>query len=402
MSYETGELPMGADARVWQIPPYNRWAFWNLDHILPGRVIPRSLNPRPLATAAVPGLLQTPLTDTTGAATTVAEVFERSYTDAYVVVRDDTVVAEWYGGTGGPHRPHAIMSITKSVVGCVAGGLVEDGLLDTTRPVTAFIPELIGTGYDGATVRDVLDMRTSVRFREDYLDPTSEIAQMSDWLGWTTPYGEARPPGLYGFLRSLRAGGTSGRFVYRSTDTDVLGWVCERVTGVPMDIQIRDRIWQPMGAESDARMLCDTQHTFIHDGGLAVTARDLARFGHVIAKGGVEPDGDYHVIPPRWLRQVWTVDAEVRAGFAASPSEAAMPGGWYRNQFWVRPSSQGHDVLLGIGIYGQMLFVDRTTGTVGVKFSSWPVPQIPAYLEDTFRAFAAIAAGSVTSRRRRS
>ncbi|GAA4389387.1 serine hydrolase domain-containing protein [Tsukamurella soli] len=395
MTNDAGDAAVGADARNWQTPPYNRWAFWNVDRILPVRTIPRAAAPHPLPERPAPDLLQTTLTDVTGAPTTVGAVFERTYTDAYLIVRDGAVVAEWYCAAGGPERTHAIMSITKSIVGCVAGGLVADGLLDPERPVTDYATELAGSGYAGARVRDVLDMRTGVIFREEYLDPASEIRAMADWLGWQAPYGAPRAGGLYGFLGSLGRGGEhGGPFVYRSADSDVLGWVCERVAGLPMDVLIRERIWRPMGAAADALMLCDTNRTPVHDGGLAVTARDLARFGRVLAHGGVEPDGSSHVVPPRWLRQVWTVDAGARAAFAASPSEAAMPGGWYRNQFWVRPDARGHDVVLGIGIYGQLLFVDRATGTVGVKFSSWPAPQVPAYLEDTFRAFAAVAAGT--------
>ncbi|HLN70452.1 MAG TPA: hypothetical protein VK280_24680, partial [Streptosporangiaceae bacterium] len=99
--------------------------------------------------------------------------------------------------------------------------------------------------------------------------------------------------------------------------------------------------------------------------------------------------GTRRVVPPRWLRDGWAVDADLRSAFAASPAEAAFPGGWYRNQFWFRPGVYG-DVLLGLGIHGQMLHVSRRTNTVCVKFSSWPQAQNPAYLEDTLRAFDTI------------
>jgi hypothetical protein len=95
------------------------------------------------------------------------------------------------------------------------------------------------------------------------------------------------------------------------------------------------------------------------------------------------------VVPPKWLRRAWAVDADTRTVFAASPAELAFPGGWYRHQFWFRPGDHG-DVLLGLGIHGQMLHVSRRTGTVCVKFSTWPGAQNPAYLEDTLRAFDAV------------
>ena len=83
------------------------------------------------------------------------------------------------------------------------------------------------------------------------------------------------------------------------------------------------------------------------------------------------------------------IDADVRGAFAASDSEPILPGGWYRNQFWFVPGPSG-DILLCLGIHGQMVFVDRATRTVAVKLSSWPTPQDPAHLVDTIRAFAAV------------
>jgi CubicO group peptidase (beta-lactamase class C family) len=198
---------------------------------------------------------------------------------------------------------------------------------------------------------------------------------------------------LYRFLATLGAEAPHGsRFLYRSAESDVLGWVCERAAGRPMAELISALVWAPMGAEHEARLLHDGLGTAVHDGGLCATACDVARFGQLLLDGGVVPDGargTRRVVPPRWLRDGWAVDADVRGAFAASPAEAAFPGGWYRNQFWFRPGAYG-DVLLCLGIHGQMVHVSRRTNTVCVKFSSWPQAQHPAYLEDTLRAFDAI------------
>jgi CubicO group peptidase (beta-lactamase class C family) len=82
---------------------------------------------------------------------------------------------------------------------------------------------------------------------------------------------------------------------------------------------------------------------------------------------------------------------DVRAAFAASDNDEVLPGGWYRNQFWFVPGRNG-DVLLCLGIHGQMVYVNRETRLVGVKLSSWPAPQHTASLIDTIRAFSAIGA----------
>src|SRR6516165_4987252 len=395
MSLERGPEDPGAPVTAynWRDPPFNRWAFWHTGEILPTYAVPRGDGPpRALpAAAAEPDLFGVPVARAGGSAGTAGEVLDDTFTDAYLVLQDGELVAEWYGPLGAPDRPHALMSVSKSVVGCVAAVLIDRGQLDPDAEITDYVPELAGSGYAGALVRHVYDMRSGVRFLEEYANPDSDIRRLDEWVGWYE--GDGEPRGLYRFLATLRAEAPHGeRFLYRSAESDVLGWVCERAAGQPMAALISELIWAPMGAEHDAVLLHDGLGTAVHDGGLCATARDVARFGQMLLDGGLVPDGTEgtrRVVPPQWLRDGWAVDADVRGVFAASPAEAAFPGGWYRNQFWFRPGAHG-DVLLGLGIHGQMVHVSRRTNTVCVKFSSWPQAQNPAYLEDTLRAFDAV------------
>ncbi|HYY17369.1 MAG TPA: serine hydrolase, partial [Streptosporangiaceae bacterium] len=362
-------------ARNWQDAPGNRWAFWHVGDILPTYRVPRGdgqVRPLPAA-AGRPDLLGIPVTRMDQTPGTVGDVLSDTYTDAYLVLQDGALVTECYGRLGAPDRPHALMSVSKSVVGCVAAVLTDRGELDPDAEVTAYVPELAGSGFAGALVRQVYDMRSGVRFGEEYANPDSDIRRLDEWVGWQPGQGETR--GLYRFLATLQAEAPHGeRFLYRSAESDVLGWVCERAAGRPMATLVSELIWSPMGAEHDALLLHDGLGTAVHDGGLCATARDVARFGQMLLDGGQVPDGSgssRRVVPPQWLRRAWAVDADTRSVFAASPAEWAFPGGWYRHQFWFRPGAYG-DVLLGLGIYGQMLHVSRRTGTVCVKFSTWP------------------------------
>jgi CubicO group peptidase (beta-lactamase class C family) len=399
MSLERGPEPSGAPVTAynWQDPPFNRWAFWHVGDILPTYQVSRGDGPARVlpASAAALDLLGLAVTRTDGSVGTAGEILDDTFTDAYAVLQDGELVTEWYGTLGAPEQPHALMSVSKSVVGCVAAVLIDGGQLDPQALVTTYVPELAASGYAGATVRHVLDMRSGVRFLEEYSNPQADIRRLDEWIGWKSGADGAagEPRGLYRFLAMLQAEAPHGsRFLYRSAESDVLGWVCERAAGRPMAELISALVWAPMGAEHEARLLHDGLGTAVHDGGLCATARDVARFGQMLLDGGAVPDGagaTRRVVPPRWLRDGWAVDADARSAFAASPAEAAFPGGWYRNQFWFRPGAHG-DVLLGLGIHGQMLHVSRRTNTVCVKFSSWPQAQNPAYLEDTLRAFDAI------------
>ncbi|MBC7560706.1 MAG: serine hydrolase [Dermatophilaceae bacterium] len=327
-----------------------------------------------------------------GTSSRVSSILAGTFTDTCVVVQDGGIVFERYGEHGHPERAHPLLSLSKPVVGCVAAVLIERGDLDPERLVTDYVPELEGSGYRGATVRHVLDMRTGVRFSEEYANPMAEIRELDRWIAQSRR-GGGGPYGLYPYLCTLEADAPhGGEFRYRSAEADVLGWACERAAGSEMPELVSSLLWQPMGAGQDADFVCDGNGTALHDGGLSATARDVARFGQLLLDGGTAPDGvggTRAVVPLRWMRQAWAVDADVRGAFASSPAEQMFPGGWYRNQFWFRPGPHG-DVLVCLGIYGQMIHVSRRTRTVCVKLSSWPEPQSPAHLQDTIRAFDAI------------
>jgi CubicO group peptidase (beta-lactamase class C family) len=371
----------------WQEPPYNRWSFQHLREVIPTQRIARSVVSRPLDQAdhsLVPD--DVAVTRLEVGPSTLSAVLADTWTDAVIVMHDGRAVLERYFGRMRVDTLHLLMSISKSVVGCVAGNLAEQGRLDTDAPITHYVPEIDGSGYDGATVRHLLDMRTGVAFSEAYQNPDAEVRVIERHMGWR-PDGGSEHVGMYAYLASLDSEGPhGGPFVYRSADTDMLGWVCERAAGVRMVDLISSLIWGPMGAEYDAEITCDSVGTAVHDGGISATARDVARFGQLLLDDGWA--GEQAVIPEQWLLEARHLDADIRGAFAASDSEPVLPGGWYRNQFWFIPGPSG-DIQLGLGIHGQMVFVDRGTRTVAVKLSSWPTEQDHAYLLDTIRAFTA-------------
>ena len=362
-------FPPAPEAQVtlgnWQDPPYSRWAFRHMRELIPTHPIPAG-SPAPLPAAPWP-LPDPPVWRIDGRTATAAEVFADTYTDALVV--------------------------------------------DPAALVTAYVPEARDSGYAGATVRHLLDMRTGVAFRETYAELDAEVRVMERSMGWR-PAQPGDPAGAYPYLITLgQAGPHGGEFTYRSADSDMLGWVCERASGTRMADLISALIWQPMGAERDGEITCDPLGSAIHDGGVSATARDLARFGQLLvddgyARGGsgglggdqgfVPPGGGraggYPVIPAAWLAATRDPGSGVREAFAATDNELVLPGGWYRNQFWVLPGPGG-PVLVCLGIHGQLVYADRAARTVVVKMSSWPDPQHTGYLLDTLRACAALAAG---------
>jgi CubicO group peptidase (beta-lactamase class C family) len=329
------EFPPSTNARVtlanWQDPPYNRWAFSHLRELVPTQRICRGPGPvTPLVTDPQP-VGQVPVRRVGGATASVDQVLDDTYTDAVVVLHGGQVVFERYAGQTGPGTPHLLMSISKSVVGCVTGNLVDRGLLAATDLVTDLVPELERSGYRGATLRHLLDMRSGVEFNEDYTDPSAEVRVIEEAMGWRPRSHHDVPNSMYTYLTTLGGSGDhGGAFDYRSCETDVLGWVCERAAKTRMADLISELIWSPMGAEQDAEITCDGLGTAIHDGGMCATARDLARLGGMLLAAG-EAAGR-RVVPAGWLRDSWAVTPDLRDAFARSVSGPYLPGGWYRNK----------------------------------------------------------------------
>jgi CubicO group peptidase (beta-lactamase class C family) len=372
----------------WQDPPFNRWAFKHLRELIPSHVIPAAPpGAAPLPASALP-LGNPPLTRLDGSAATLDAVLAETFTDAFLVMHDGQVVAERYydGMTAGTR--HLLMSVSKSILGCVAGVLADRGLLDPRAPVTAYVPEAARSGYAGATIRDLLDMRTGVAFRETYTAPDAEVRVMERSMGWR-PMQPADPQGAYPYLLTLgSAGPHGGDFSYRSADSDMLGWACERASGIRIADLVSALVWQPIGAEADAEITCDPLGSAIPDGGISATARDLARFGQMLVDDGVARG--QVVVPEAWLADVRSPEPGVRDAFARTDNEPVLPGGWYRSQFWVIPGPGG-PVLVCLGIHGQLIYADRASRTVVVKMSTWPDAQNTAYLLDTLGACAAVA-----------
>jgi CubicO group peptidase (beta-lactamase class C family) len=376
----------------WQTAPQLAWSFQHIEDLFPTAPISRGGGPpSPLAAEPQPlAGLRVNLPDGTGS--TVAEVMAATHTDGWLVARGGSLLAEEYPRGMLPGTRHLLMSVSKSLVGMVIGALAADSTLELDRPVSAYVPELAESGYAGATIRHLLDMRSGIAFSEDYLDSEAEVRLLEQAIGWAPRRHPGVPATMYDFLLTLRQQRPhGGRFEYRSCETDVLGWVCEATAGTRMPELMSQRLWSRLGAERDAVIAVDAVGTGMFDGGICATLRDLARFGLTVLAEGTSPAGE-QVVPAAWIADIVTGGPDSRAAFADCPVDNGMPGGMYRNQFWIPyPDSS---VLLCLGIHGQMIYINRPAQLVAVKLSSWPLPQDAWKYFATIRAFDAIASWS--------
>ncbi len=374
----------------WQQAPHLHWAFQYIEDLLPTQAIPSGsgpsysfkVDPQPVEELAVEHF--------DGSEGTVAEVMAGSDTDGWMVVRNGVALAERYPSDMTAETRHLLMSVSKSLVGTVAASLIADGEIEPNRLLSDYVPALSESGWAGATVRNVLDMRSGVRFSEEYLNPNAEVRlleQAIDWAPRTTP---GIPHNLYDFLLSLsQERPHGGAFDYRSGESDMLGWICEAASGQRMPELMSQRLWAKLGTEFDAYIGTDSAGNGMFDGGICAALRDLARFGSMLVREGTSLTGE-QVVPASWIEDCVTGDTDSREAFAQSREDNMMPGGMYRNQFWL-PYPEGTRILVCLGIHGQMIYANLETGVVAAKVSSWPEPQHPFKLFSTLRAFHTIS-----------
>lgn len=387
---DTGRVPPGVTLDNWQSAAQLHWTFQHVAEFLPTAVISRGTGPVAELPSAPVDLVHIPLYDQTNARrTTVGEVMAATDTDGWIVTRHGKVLGEFYYGGMQADSSHILMSVSKSLVAMVLGALVSDGAVNPDAELTYYVPALANSGYAGATVRHLLDMRSGIKFSEEYLDPLAEVRLIEQAIGWAPRTVPDLPETMYDFLVTLQQKSPhGGPFEYRSCETDVLGWICEAAGGLRMPELMSTVLWARLGARNDATIGVDSVGTGFFDGGINAGLSDLVRFGSLFLNGGTSPTGE-RVVSLSWIADTFAGGLDSRAAFAASPGDNGMPGGMYRNQVWF--PYPGNNVLLCIGIHGQMIYVNRAADMVAAKLSSWPLPQDATKLFPTVAAFDAIA-----------
>ncbi|WP_099021984.1 serine hydrolase domain-containing protein [Mycolicibacterium palauense] len=386
---ERDRVPPGISLGNWQSAPYAHWSFQHVEDFVPTAVISRGSGPVAALPAAAVPIAGIALTTVGGVPTSVGAVMTATGTDGWAVAHRGSMVAEHYRDGMGAHTRHLLFSVSKSLVAAVTGALHGAGAIELDAPVTAFVPALADSGYAGATVRHLLDMRSGIAFSDDYGDPAAEIHLLDQAMGWAPRSGPEVPRTLQDFLLTLRRKTAhGGPFEYRSCDTDVLGWICEAAGGARMPALMSELVWSRIGARCDATIGVDAVGTGMFNGGISACLTDMVRFGSLFLCDGVSLTGQ-QVVPATWIADTLEGGPDSREAFAACPEDTGMPGGMYRNQVWF--PYPGNNVVLCQGMSGQMIYINRAAEVVAAKLSTQPHLEGPHILPDTLHAFDAVA-----------
>ena len=274
-----------ADGSAYRFPQ-TRWSFSNFRQLVPTSTVSRGTGAPSLLPRAERDDLDAVSFTPLGASQTMswAQSLGANYTDGIVVLHKGRIVYERYFGVLRPEGQHIAMSVTKSFFGTIGAMLVAEGQLDENAKVAQYVPELKDSAFGDATVRQLLDMTTGLKYSENYADPNAEIwAHVRAGNVLPRPPGYQGPGSFYEFLQTVKKEGEHGQaFAYKTVNTDALGWVIRRVTGKSIGENLSERIWSRLGAEQDAYFTIDTVGNEFAGGGLNAALRDMARIGMLL------------------------------------------------------------------------------------------------------------------------
>lgn len=317
---------------------------------------------------------------------TFEESLSKNYADGIIVLHKGKIVYEKYFAELDQEGTHAVMSVSKTFTGTLGASLVAEGILDENKLVQDYIPELKNSAFGDATVRQVLDMTTSLDYSEDYADPNADIWVFSA-AGNPVPVPKdyKGPTNYYEFLETVKKAGKHGEaFGYKTINTDAMGWIISRATGKSIPELLSEKIWKPIGAHHDGYYQIDRSGIAFAGGGFNANLRDLAMFGEMIRNNG-QFNG-------KQVLKKEVID-DIRKG--GKKSDFAKAGytnlkNWsYRNMWWISNNKNG--AFCARGVHGQTIYIDPTAEMVLVRLASHPIASNTANDPYSLPAYEAVA-----------
>jgi CubicO group peptidase (beta-lactamase class C family) len=350
----------------WRTAPFNEWAFHHVSEVVPSAVIKHDATK--VKQFGTDSNLALPDIQFDGKKVTSDEFLQHSHTDGLVVLHNNELLHETYRNGMTVSDPHILMSVSKSMLGLLVGVLVDQGMLDLNASVESYLPELRSSAFAGATLQNLLDMRTGIGFDEDYLATEGQIIEYRKATNWNPIEPGDSATDLRSFFSTITAVDRphGGVFDYKSPCTDLIGWVIERAAGKPYGELFSEYIWATIGAEYPAMVTVDRLGAPRVAGGMSMTTRDLARIGKLMVDDGAG------IIPKGWIEDIETngdPDAWDKGSFTEYFPGMSMH---YRSKWYVIRGES--PILFCLGIHGQNLFVDRKAKLVMARYASGPEP----------------------------
>ncbi|SDR99246.1 serine hydrolase domain-containing protein [Bradyrhizobium canariense] len=334
-------------------PKYRVGVFTHLDQIYPTRLIERAAAPWKFkcSTAQI-------YYDFRGSRFSAIDYASRNPVTGLLIAKDDHILFEHYQYARTDHDRFVSQSMVKSIIGLLIGIAIAEGAIKSVDDTPeAYVPGFRGTEYGRTSIRDLLHMSSGVDFGETR-DGGRDLNRLWNGMGIASPTTKiGTVNSIVQFNQRIAPAGT--RFYYASIEPDVLGMVLQSAVNKSASDYLREKVWEPVGAEADARWLIDAEGIELAHFGFNAVLRDYARLGRLLAHNGAW--GGKQIVPAQWMIDATTVRA---SDTYLLPGRATKKFG-YGYLLWLFPGDRRQFAF--IGYKGQYVCVDPTSKLVMVQ-----------------------------------
>ena len=368
----------------WRLPPFNREAFSKVREIIPTASINRSKGTVEEKDESVNKKLTVKIRE--NEETVLDEFLRKTTADAFHISHKGKSIYTWHSDYCSSTTPHIIFSVSKSLTALLIGCVIDEGLLSEETLVSQIIPETKGSAFEDASVRNLLDMSVSSNFIEDYEATSGIFLDYRQSTGWN-PQDIDDTSHLKSFLLSLKKNmhEHGKKFEYHSTNTDMLGIIIEKCTGKKYAQYFFEKLMKPLGAIDEAYVTLDRMGTSRAAGGICISANDIMSICEMVRCYGKNSQGE-QVFPENWIKDILNSDSNKK--FSLDGHYDIFPEGLYRSK-WYRPYTS-RNVLFGLGIHGQWIWIDFDKELSFVCLSSEPKPIMKNNIEQMSDIFSQI------------
>jgi len=306
-------------------------------------------------------------------------LLNRTKTTSFIVIKGDTILYEWYGNGYSRDSIVTSFSVAKSIDSALVGIAIDEGLIKSVNtPITDYIPELRGNGFENVTIKDLLRMSAGIRYK--------------DWNNVRTYY----HPDLRSVALSVRIIDPPGEyFLYNNYHPLLIGMILERAAGMPVAEYLEKKIWKPLGMEFQASYSIDSIENGFEkmESGINGRAIDFAKFGHLFLR-----EGDWNgrdIISREWVIESTAppLPADKPGYYDMGQDKAAFaqrPDLYYKYFWWGYRGAEGDYDYAAVGHLGQLIFISPKNDVVIVRFGK--KSGLPGSLDwtDLFRNMASM------------
>ncbi len=333
----------------------------------PSTRLPRSNNPTPVSY------------EFSGKTLSLNAYLSQRRVTSLLIMKDGEIHHEHYQYDRNDRHRFNSASMGKSVVGMLIGLAIQDGAIQSVDDLAIqYLPEIKGTAFDKLTIKHLLTMSTGLAWSEGAATG-NQYAKMLHIMGQT-----GGMEVVLGFkdIQAIAEPGTS--YFYSSLDSELLGRVLASAVKKNIAAYLEEKIWRPLGAESQASWYTDRQGVERAHCCIGATTRDFARIGAMLANQG-QWNGN-QIIPAQWLKEMSMLHGE-HLRQVAIDREPRMAYGYH---IWMMAP---HQIALR-GHRGQVIFVDQLNKIVMVQTAVYgPAPNAMT----NFPELNALWSGVVTS-----